>query len=45
MLVGDVFDLFFKANRKNLAIILDHFGGTRRWEADGADCPPTPLSL
>ncbi|ORE98530.1 DUF4112 domain-containing protein [Aurantimonas sp. 22II-16-19i] len=25
-LVGDVFDLFFKANRKNLAIILDHFG-------------------
>ena len=21
--------------------ILDHFGGTRRWEADGADCPPT----
>tara|TARA_R110002020_G_scaffold370006_1_gene581760 strand:+ start:255 stop:701 length:447 start_codon:yes stop_codon:yes gene_type:complete len=25
-LVGDVFDLFFKANRKNLAMILDHFG-------------------
>ncbi len=25
-LVGDAFDLFFKANRKNLAIILDHFG-------------------
>ncbi|MBO0905700.1 DUF4112 domain-containing protein [Jiella sonneratiae] len=25
-LVGDVFDFFFKSNRKNLAIILDHFG-------------------
>ncbi|MBP0614102.1 DUF4112 domain-containing protein [Jiella mangrovi] len=25
-LVGDVFDVFFKANRKNLALILDHFG-------------------
>jgi len=24
-LVGDVFDVFFKANRKNLAIILEHF--------------------
>ncbi|TFF17703.1 DUF4112 domain-containing protein [Jiella endophytica] len=25
-LVGDIFDVFFKANRRNLAMILDHFG-------------------
>ncbi|MBO0663633.1 DUF4112 domain-containing protein [Jiella sp. MQZ9-1] len=24
-IVGDIFDVFFKANRKNLAIILEHF--------------------
>lgn len=25
-LLGDVFDVMFKANRRNLAVILDHFG-------------------
>ncbi|MFP5078105.1 DUF4112 domain-containing protein [Rhizobium sp. YIM 134829] len=29
-LLGDVFDLFFKSHRRNLAIILDHFGMTER---------------
>ena len=29
-LLGDVFDLFFKSHRRNLVIILDHFGMTER---------------
>lgn len=29
-LLGDVFDLFFKSHRRNLAIILDQFGMTER---------------
>ena len=27
-LLGDVFDVFFKSNRRNLGLILDHFGET-----------------
>ncbi|MCB8838167.1 DUF4112 domain-containing protein [Aurantimonas sp. VKM B-3413] len=27
-LLGDVFDVFFKSNRRNLGMILDHFGET-----------------
>lgn len=29
-LVGDVFDVFFKSHRRNLAVVLDHFGMTDR---------------
>ena len=29
-LVGDVFDVFFKSHRRNLAVVLDHFGMTNR---------------
>ena len=25
-LFGDVFDVYFKSNRRNLALVLDHFG-------------------
>ena len=24
--IGDVFDVYFKSNRRNLAVVLDHFG-------------------
>jgi hypothetical protein len=25
-LVGDLFDVYFKSNRRNLELVLDHFG-------------------
>ncbi|WP_180162380.1 DUF4112 domain-containing protein, partial [Sinorhizobium medicae] len=25
-LLGDVFDVYFKSNRRNLQLVLDHFG-------------------
>ena len=27
-LIGDIFDIYFKANRRNLAVVLDHFDMT-----------------